>query len=153
MFIYEASSFNGMGKIILISCVRRKKNYKTKAKNLYISPLFQYHLKYAESLNPDKIFILSAKYGLLELEKEVEPYEKTLNNMSAEQIKRWALQVILELKKVADLNKDQFIFLAGAKYRKYLMHHIRNFRIPLKGLPIGKQLKYLKQNTNSGIIK
>ena len=137
-----------MSKIILISCVSKKRKYKTKAKNLYTSPLFQYNIKYAESLNPDKIFILSAKYGLLDLEKEIEPYEKTLNNMSAEQIKRWASKVISQLKKVSYLQKDKFIFLAGTKYRKYLIPNLKLVEVPLEGLTIGKQLKYLKQKVD-----
>jgi Family of unknown function (DUF6884) len=32
---------------------------------MYISPLFQKMMAYAEGLNPKGIFILSAKYGLL----------------------------------------------------------------------------------------
>lgn len=51
-------------KIGLISCVSKKLNCKTKAKDLYTSPLFKYSLAYARKLNPDKIYILSAKYGL-----------------------------------------------------------------------------------------
>ena len=39
------------------------------------------NLKFAKSLNPDNIFILSAKYGLIDLDEEIEPYDKTLNLM------------------------------------------------------------------------
>ncbi len=54
-----------MKQIVLISCVSKKLNAKSKAKDLYISPLFKKNLKYATSLNPDETFILSAKYGLV----------------------------------------------------------------------------------------
>ena len=50
-------------KIVLISCASKKLNHKAKAGDLYISQLFKSGLRYAKSLNPDKIFILSAKYG------------------------------------------------------------------------------------------
>ncbi|AKB52184.1 hypothetical protein MSBRW_2931 [Methanosarcina barkeri str. Wiesmoor] len=67
-----------MAKIVLTSCVIKKLLYKAKAKELYISTFFKYNLKYAKSLNPDKIFVLSAKYGLVYLERKIEPYDKTL---------------------------------------------------------------------------
>ncbi|MCX7109281.1 MAG: hypothetical protein NTX45_03930 [Proteobacteria bacterium] len=83
-----------MKNIVLISCVSRKVNYKTKAKDLYKSPLFVGNLKYARSLKPDNIFILSAKYGLLKLDSEVEPYNTTLNGMPFSQVKEWADKVV-----------------------------------------------------------
>jgi len=138
-----------MAKIVLISCVSKKLNKKSKAKELYQSTLFHYNLNYAKSLNPDKIFILSAKYGLLDLEQEIEPYDKTLNNMSSKETKEWADKVLVQLKKSADLNKEEFIFLAGNNYRKFLTPYIRNYKIPMKGLGIGKQLKFLKEHVKN----
>ncbi len=134
-----------MKKIILISCASKKINKKIKAQDLYISALFQKNLQYAKSLNPDKIFILSAKYGLLKLDKEVEPYDKTLNKMRSYEIKEWANSVLSQLQKVVDLNKDEFVFLAGDNYRKFLLPSINNYKIPMLGLGIGKQLKWLKE--------
>jgi hypothetical protein len=138
-----------MEKIVLISCVSKKLPYKAKAKDLYVSTLFKYNLKYAKSLNPDKIFVLSAKYSLVDLEREIEPYNKTLNNMSSKEIRKWADCVIGHIKKEADLKEDEFIFLAGEKYRKYLLFHILNYQIPLKGLKIGEQLQYLKMKCSN----
>ena len=133
-----------MANIILISCVSKILNKKAKAKDLYVSPLFKFNLRYAQSLKPKNIFILSAKYGLVGLEQMIVPYEKTLNRMKANEIKKWAENIIKQLKKVSNLEKDTFIFLAGEKYREYLIPHIKNYKIPLKGLGIGKQLKWLK---------
>lgn len=134
-----------MKKIVLISCASKKLSYKAKAKYLYTSPLFRYNLEYANSFNPDKIFILSAEYGLLSLDDEIEPYDKTLNSMTKKDIKEWAVNVISQLNKVSDLKNDEIIFLAGENYRKYLVSEINNYKIPFKGLGIGKQLKYLKE--------
>ncbi len=52
-----------MAKVVLISCVSKKLNYKSKTQDLYASPLFKKNLQYAKSFTPDKIFIPSAKYG------------------------------------------------------------------------------------------
>ena len=134
-----------MAKIALISCVSKKRSHKANAKDLYISPLFKLNLGYAKSLNPDKIFILSAKYGLVDLEDEIEPYDKTLNQMNSQAIKDWASRVIEQLKNVADIENDVFAFLAGERYRKYIISHIIKYEVPLKGLSIGKQLHFLKE--------
>mgnify|MGYP001611839747 CR=1 FL=1 len=134
-----------MNKIVLISCVNKKLSHRAKAEKLYISPLFRFNIEYAKSLNPDKIFILSAKYGLLNLDREIEPYNKTLNNMGSNEVKKWAENVVQELMKNSDLKNDEFVFLAGEKYRKFLMPYIKNYKIPLKGLSIGKQFQFLKE--------
>ena len=131
-------------KIILISCASKKLAFKSKAKDLYISPLFRLSLAYAKKLKPDKIFILSAKYGLLNLNDEIATYNETLNNKPVSDIKKWADKVVTELGKTVSLKSDMFIFFAGKKYRKYILPHIKYYKIPLKGLRIGEQLKFLK---------
>jgi hypothetical protein len=84
---------------------------------------------------------------LLNLETEIEPYNLTLNNMTEKEIKEWAVKVINQLGYKTDLNNDHFIFLAGNKYRKYLVSYLKSYEVPLEGLPIGRQLQYLKRNT------
>ena len=135
-----------MSRIALISCVSKKLTHAAKAKDIYVSPLFQLCLQYAQSLRPDLIFVLSAKYGLVTLEQELEPYDDTLNTMRDEQIKSWAHAVLHQLQVFADLGRDNFIFLAGERYRRHLIPRIRHFQIPMLGLTIGKQLQYLKQS-------
>ncbi len=134
-----------MKRIVLISCVSKKRTTRAKAAELYTSTLFKYNLQYARQLNPDVIFILSAKYGLLALNDEVDPYDATLNKMAAGERKAWAAKVIKQLQIHSDLQRDHFIILAGERYRQYLLPHLASYKIPLKGLPIGKQLQYLKQ--------
>jgi len=132
-----------MKTIVLISCVKQKQNRKCKAEDLYISSFFKKNLAYAKSLNPDKIFILSAKYGLLPLTIEIDTYDLTLNNFKTKELKEWAESTLNQLRQKADLDKDKFIFLTGERYRKYLLPSIKNYEMPLKGLPIGKQLQFL----------
>ena len=142
-----------MNRIVLISCVGKKLPHKARAEDLYTSPLFKYNLRYAKSLRPDNIYILSAEHGLLPLDKDIEPYNKTLNKMPAREIKKWAKEVINQLKNRADLQRDEIIFLAGQKYRKYLIPYIRNYMIPLERLSIGRQLNYLKMKLENKLSK
>lgn len=140
-----------MSKIVLISCVSQKNNFPCKAKDLYISPLFIKSLKYAKQLNPDKIYILSAKYGLLDSEKIVEPYNMTLKDFSKKEKLEWAQKVLIDLHEQTSLRKDEFIILAGSVYCENLLKHIKNYTLPMGNLPIGKRLKWLTENTQENI--
>lgn len=125
-----------MKTIVLISCVSQKQETNGSpilAKDLYISPLFKKALKYAEVLSPDCIYILSAEHHLLPLDKKVERYEKTLNNMSTKEKKQWAEEVLKSIEASGhDLEKDEFILLAGENYCKYLLGE--------KGIKKGRQI-------------
>lgn len=138
-------------RVVLISCASKKAEGKRRASDLYISPLFAGNLRYAHSLLADSIFILSAKYGLLDLDRRVAPYDLTLKNMSSAQVRLWAERVLWQLKQRADLRRDHFIFLAGERYRKYVVPHLSFCEIPFEGMGIGKQLHYLQHRDVSRI--
>jgi len=134
-----------MKRVVLISCASKKLPYAGLAKELYVSTLFQFGLRYAQTLKPDHIFILSAKYGLVELEQRLEPYDDTLNTKTNAEIRYWAVGVLRQLESKIDLKADIVIFLAGEKYRRHLVGQIKHTEIPMSGLSIGRQLKFLKQ--------
>lgn len=98
-------------------------------------------------LKPRKVYILSAKYGLLELDDQIEPYNQTLNEMSEEKKKAWAYKVCKQCEAKGISYSEEAIFLCGNNYRKYLMRKFKNARAPLKNMGIGKQLAYYKNNT------
>ncbi len=135
-------------KVVLISCVSQKQARKAKVRNLYTSTLFKLNLKYAEKLRPNKIYVLSAKYGLLSLNDEIAPYNQTLNEMTTAEVKAWAAEVLRQLRRVSEIENTTYIFLAGNRYRKYLLPALEDYDIPLKGLRIGEQLSKLKECTS-----
>jgi hypothetical protein len=147
-----------MKKIVLIACVSKKKKKKSPAKDLYTSTLFTYSLKYAYTLNPDKVFILSALHHLLDLEQEIEPYDVTLSNvpkakrrpglkiLTAEEKKIWGKEVLHLLSTQSDLQHDKFIVLAGQEYIKPIKAHIQYLDDRLHGLSQGKRVAYLKNH-------
>ena len=138
-----------MSLIVCISCVKSKQPQRSKAEDLYTSPLFRLLLAYARSLDPDLIFILSAKHGLLSLSDEVDPYEQTLNKMGRSERRAWAREVLAELQKRTNLENDRFVFLAGERYRENLVPHIKHISVPMKGLTFGQQLQWLKKRVGS----
>lgn len=134
-----------MKRIVLIACVKSKLVHRAMARQMYVSPLFRLMLKYAEGLRPDAIFILSAKYGLLGLDEEIDDYNVTLNTMPVAQVREWAQRTLGQLRQRADLEADRFIFLASKKYREHLVPHVRSSEVPMEGLRIGEQLRFLKE--------
>ncbi len=138
-----------MKTIVLISCVSKKANQCCTAKEMYQSALFKGAFAYWKRLKhqelADECYILSAKYGLLPLDKEICPYDETLKNMGRAKRQEWAENVKKSLEQVADLNNDKFIILAGENYRKYLVNSLGNYVIPLQGKRIGEQLAFYKQ--------
>ncbi len=133
-------------KVVLISCVAKKRNCVSLAKDLYVSPLFKGAYRYAQKLDADIIYILSAKYGLLNCNDFVQPYNETLNTKPLKEVQQWAKEVYCQLCKVADPKTDEFVFLAGERYRKYLLPLLKNVSVPLQGMGIGKQLAFYKEN-------
>jgi len=135
-------------KIVLISCVSKKLEHAASAQDLYVSPLFRLNLRYARQLRPDAIYILSAKHGLLDLYTKVEPYNLTLNDMPTRQVQAWAEQVLEQIRHRADLSRDHFVFLAGLKYRKFLVPKLASYEVPMEGLTIGRQLQFLSEQVH-----
>ena len=138
-------------KIVLVSCVKSKTNKPMPARELYTSPLFKKSSAYAEQI-ADRWFILSAKYGLLEPDRVIAPYEKTLNKMPVSERRSWASKVSEDL--LIHLKPgDKIIFLAGIKYREFLIKPLEKagcqISIPMEGLAFGQQLSWLKKQLDS----
>ena len=86
-----------------------------------------------------------AKYGLVDPETEIDPYEETLNTKSDREIRSWANGVLASLRETTDIIRDSFVILAGERYRKHLINYLPNHTVPMQGLGIGQQLKWLKE--------
>lgn len=142
-----------MKTIVLISCVKSKLTKSAIAKDLYISDLFQKMFQYAQTLYPDAIFILSAKYGLIFPENTIDPYEMTLKNMKIVERKEWSQRVLKELEKHTDIENDKFIFLCGNSYREYLLPNISLYEIPMERLRYGQQLNWLNHKLKNRSVQ
>ena len=132
--------------IIFLSCVKNKNEYPCTARDMYISDLFKKSLTYAEQLSESAtVYILSAKYGLLELDQHIEPYELTLNTMNKKQRREWADKVLMQCKDKDISFNEEAIFLCGKKYREFLMDEFKNSTAPLAHMGIGEQLAFYKK--------
>ena len=143
-------------KICLISCVSQKTNYPTKCKDLYISPLFKKTWNYVTGIEkPQGVYILSALHGLIRYDVMVEPYDKTLLDMSKNESLEWAEKVKKQItetfvKDGRTLEDYQFQIFAGSKYYENLLDFFPNKELVFGSLPIGKRLGALTRALNSG---
>jgi hypothetical protein len=138
-----------MENIILLMCGKDKQVYKRQARYLYTSKRFQKSLHYAKTLANEKyIYILSAKYGLVELEMEIEPYDKSLYDMSITEKEKWAKEVISKLRTKVDVDKCNFIFLTDNSYSEHVCKHLPYFELPLEGLTQEKHLSWYLEMLN-----
>lgn len=137
--------FKGMAVIALISCTSSKKAYKCEARELYSeSPRFRLAYTFAKLIS-DKIFILSAKYGLVQEDRVIEPYNETLRDKSTQERRVWGQMVLNELSKISNIDHDDFIVLAGKFYYENLLSYLRKYWLPLKGKKQGEWIPELKK--------
>lgn len=145
-----------MEKVVLISCSSKKEDREMKAEHIYTSELFIRSLQYARHLNSNKIYILSAKYGLLNLDTIIQPYDVTLSYVTPKdrrpglkvlnpyENKQWANNVLNQLREEnIDINNTKFIILAGKSYFENLIPLMTNYELPLDGLKVGERLQFL----------
>jgi len=135
-----------VNRIFLLSCVGQKQPNAARAADLYTSAWFVKARRRVEETG-DPWFILSAEHGLLPPEQVIEPYDSTLNTMPAAERRDWARRVQDQMDVTLPAGADEIIVLAGGRYRENLMPYLRRrflkVTVPMKGLRIGEQLKWL----------
>jgi hypothetical protein len=76
--------------------VKSKRPHASPARSLYTSAWFQKAQDIVEASDV-RWFILSARYGLVAPNAEIEPYERTLNTLGVAERKAWANGVLNKL--------------------------------------------------------
>lgn len=126
--------------VTLVACVSQKLDHPAPAKDLYISQWFTRARHYAELIS-DRWYILSAKYGLLEPNQLIEPYNLTLNTMRKAERVTWATGVWLQILR-QEHPSETILMLAGKHYRDPLAGYLKSkgytVNVPMEGLGIGQ---------------
>ncbi len=123
-----------MPRIAFIACSKTKCRTPCTAEQMYQGVLFKKALAYCKP-RFDHVYILSAKYGLLNLTDFISPYEETLNTASIDLQQAWARKVDAQLKERKITG--EFWFFTGERYHKFF-----DGKKPLQGLSLGYQLKW-----------
>jgi hypothetical protein len=137
------------GTVYLVSCVGQKRPQACPARDLYVSDWFLKARCYAE-VSGAQWFILSAEHGLLAPDRVISPYERTLKRMPVAARRDWAARVADQLASAVP-ELTHVVVLAGERYREFLACYLvgRGVRVsvPMEGLRIGEQLRWLGKRT------
>ena len=137
---------------VFISCTKSKEDYETTARHMYIpSAMFRKSLTYAKKvLKAEHIYILSAKYHLLPLNKSITPYNEYLGDFSEEDKEKWYEITIDMMKKQGIDFNEKAVFLAGDDYCSGLVGEFSNAECPFKHKGQGDILHWLTTQ-NEGV--
>lgn len=124
-------------QIAFIACSKSKKRIPDKARKFYQGSLFKKALCFCEA-RFDRIYILSAKYGLVGLDDVLSPYDLTLNRMTRPERLEWAEKVKRQIKEKGLIGS--FWFFAGERYSEFF-----EGKKPLQGLSLGRQLRWFNE--------
>jgi hypothetical protein len=128
--------------IYLVACGKEKVNHPVRARDMYTGSYFQACLKYAEMKKNDGVYVLSAKYGIVDLEQVIEPYDIAIDDFDAIEIEQVKEQVIEK-----GLLNENVIVLGGKRYVKFAQKIWKHAYSPLKG-GLLKQIAWLNQEVD-----
>jgi hypothetical protein len=131
--------------LIIIPCGSAKLKHRAPAGQMYLGAYHRACRRYADSLASiyDQVMILSAKYGLLPLDEEIDPYELRMGQpgcVTTDQVRTQAEE--------HELLGEPVIALGGKDYTQVCKAIWSQCATPLSGIGgIGKQLKWLKEHS------
>ena len=109
---------NKSTNIVFIGCGVKKNNRKCKAEVMYKGYYYRACLFLARYLADRKhIFILSAKYGMLGLDEEIEPYDMYLRKQKKQEQIKWKKRVSRQIENLP--TEKQRIFICANFYSKF----------------------------------
>ena len=134
-----------MARIGFVACSKTKGDGAMPAAALYRSPLFRKSLLAALD-SSDKVYILSAKHGVLSCSDVIEPYDVTLKTMPLRAREEWGLRVAPQLAAILR-PRDTAVLYCGEEYVAPLRAPMREagvaLEMPLGALPLGGRLQKL----------
>ncbi len=134
-----------MARIAFVACSKTKSTMRRPAAVLYTSALFRKSLLAAIDRS-EKVYILSAKHGLLACNDVIEPYDVTLKTMKYAERIEWGKRTGAQLD-AAMRPGDSAILLCGEEYLRPLRPDLQRLKAviesPLGALSFGSRLSRL----------
>lgn len=136
-------------RIGLIACCKEKRPAGGwPAYQLYTSPLFRKSMNYVQRFT-HAWAILSARHGLVMNEQVIEPYDLSINDLSPDELRAWAMRTNWDIRARWPNWRDgktSFVVIAGVKYRSCLVDLPAT--VPFAGLGIGSLMQAIDANLN-----
>lgn len=140
-----------MKRIYLTSCSKGKLDHAAPAGEIYSpSAIFNLRMQLINKLKDpeDRILIISAKHGALDLEDVIEPYDVTVMGMSPAALLKWTTDVVLKslVDKGIDLQWTEFIsFCPASSYARYFSNVLPHVLQLAPSLPQGQLRQWFIQ--------
>ncbi|MER5687514.1 DUF6884 domain-containing protein [Streptomyces sp. NPDC002205] len=127
-------------ELVVIPCGSRKLGRRARAAEMYVGSYHRACRKAADALQPDRLLILSAHYGLLDLDDVIEPYDTPHGTAAA-----ITAQVLLKQATMRDIVLlDPVVALGGARHVSLVRTIWPHARTPLAGTRgMGEQMARL----------
>ena len=94
--------------------------------------------------------MLSARYGLVEPQTVIAPYDSTLNALDVEERRKWGGRTFEALMK-AEPELRRVVMFAGQRYREFLEPRLAergiSVQVPMRHLRQGEQLAWLAERS------
>jgi len=120
--------------LIISSCTKKKKEGKDKASKMYLGKQHLLVKKGIEILRKDNYvdwYIISAKYGLINENYVIEPYDLSFKSMGKKDIRKLSKDLGIENKLSSVIKKhDKAFFILGEKYLISIDDFLKNIPIP-----------------------
>lgn len=114
--------------IFLVACGKEKVQHSIEARRMYTGSYFKACLRYAESQPNDGIYILSAMYGIVDLDEIIMPYDVLIGDsnsiLHSDVINQAANKGLIH---------ENVIVLGGKKYVNFAKKIWQNVSSPLEG--------------------
>ncbi|GAA5020548.1 hypothetical protein GCM10023335_50400 [Streptomyces siamensis] len=127
-------------ELVVIPCGSRKLGRRARAADMYVGSYHRACRRTADALRPDRLLILSARHGLLDLDDVIEPYDTPHGSADAV-----TAQVLLEQATLrAVVLVDPVVALGGARHVDLVRTVWPHARTPLAGTRgMGEQMARL----------
>ncbi|MFC9634394.1 DUF6884 domain-containing protein [Streptomyces mirabilis] len=127
-------------ELVVIPCGSRKLGRRARAADLYVGSYHRACRRAADALRPDRLLILSARYGLLDLDDVIDPYDTP--HGAADAI---TVQALLKQATVRDIVLlDPVVALGGARHVGLVRTIWPHAHTPLAGIRgMGEQMARL----------
>jgi hypothetical protein len=116
------------------------------ARELYTSPLFRMSLALAVH-TCDHVFVLSARHGLVELDRVLQPYNSTMRHHTARGRLDWGARVVAAIQSAIPVGYLELVMYAGADYVVPIANAALGLLVtePMAGKQIGQRLQWLRE--------
>lgn len=137
-----------MKTVAIVGCGKAKRDFRSKARNLYTSNYATKKRDFAEVV-ADDWFVLSAKHGLVEPDRRIDPYDVTADDVDPAEFNQ---MVSDQAERHADVfaDADRVVVLAGSTYIDAVDGFLASLSCPVEypfddTAGIGDQMSVLKE--------